>query len=255
MLLQNSIHAYYLSIQNNTSSTRLALLMSFYYLWLKIKKMSPVVTTVPTADGTVTLHVAELNENYHSLHGAMQESMHVFIAAGLHSFKKGEPLRIFEVGFGTGLNCLLTRMLATGAVIYHAIELHPLDDSITEKLNYAQNPSEKNQFDLMHAIAWNEEKEISKDFLLKKINADLLIYNSGEKYDLIYFDAFGPNAQPEMWSKTILDKMYAMLNPGGILVTYCAKGEVKRNLKEAGFQIETLPGPPGKREMTRGRRI
>lgn len=212
------------------------------------------VTTVVTADGTVTLHVAHLNENYHSLHGAMQESAHVFIKNGLNYFPPMQPLSIFEVGFGTGLNCLLTKILSNTPIVYHAIELNPLPDSILTKLNYAENPSDKNQFELIHAISWNEEKEVSNNFRLKKIKGDLKTFQTDTKYDLIYFDAFGPNAQPEMWTKDILSKMYSMLNTGGILVTYCAKGEVKRNLKEVGFEVEALPGPPGKREMTRAKK-
>lgn len=212
------------------------------------------VTTVVTADGTVTLHVAHLNENYHSLNGAMQESMHVFIRNGLNFFPTMQPLSVFEVGFGTGLNCLLTKILSTAPIVYHAIEIKPLPDSIIEKLNYAENPSDKNQFELIHAISWNEEKELSNNFKLKKIKGDLISFQPESKYDLIYFDAFSPVAQPEMWTKDIFSKMYSMLNPGGILVTYCAKGEVKRFMKEVGFEIEGLPGPPGKREMTRGKK-
>ena len=212
------------------------------------------VTTVVTADGTVTLHVAHLNENYHSLNGAMQESMHVFIRNGLNFFPSMQPLSVFEVGFGTGLNCLLTKILSTAPIVYHAIDLNPLPDSIIEKLNYAENPSDKNQFELIHAISWNEEKELSHNFRLKKIKADLQTFQTDTKYDLIYFDAFGPAAQPEMWTKDIFAKMYSMLNTGGILVTYSAKGEMKRNLKEVGFEVEPLPGPPGKREMTRAKK-
>ncbi len=215
----------------------------------------PTVRTVLTADGTVTLQVPELNEHYHSIHGAMQESMHVFIKYGLHAFPEDKDLHVFEVGFGTGLNALLTRILANQKVVYHAIELYPLSLEIIGELNYAQNETDKNQFDLIHVIPWNEEREISKNFRLKKIQGDVLIYNTDTKYDLIYFDAFGPNTQPELWTKEMLAKMYALLNPGGILVTYCAKGEVKRNLKDIGFEVEALPGPPGKREMTRGRKI
>ena len=159
------------------------------------------VTTVVTADGTVTLHVAHLNENYHSLNGAMQESMHVFIRNGLNYFPDTKALSIFEVGFGTGLNCLLTKILATSPIVYHAIELHPLKDELLQKLNYAENPSDKNQFELIHAISWNEEKELSNNFKLKKIKGDLTSYQPESKYDLIYFDAFSPVAQPEMWTK------------------------------------------------------
>lgn len=212
------------------------------------------VTTVVTADGTVTLHVAHLNENYHSLNGAMQESMHVFIRNGLNFFPPTQPLSVFEVGFGTGLNCLLTKILSTSPIMYHGLELKPLPDSIIEKLNYAENPSDKNQFELIHAISWGIEKDVSNNFTLKKIKGDLITYQPDSKYDLIYFDAFGPAAQPEMWTKDIFIKMYSMLNPGGILVTYCAKGEVKRTMKEVGFEVEALPGPPGKREMTRGKK-
>lgn len=213
----------------------------------------PDVTTVSTGDGTATLFVPSLNEHYHSIHGAVRESLHVFIHAGLQEVNKDE-IQILEVGFGTGLNALLTLSLTQKPIIYHAIEFHPLSNEIIQGLNYAENDHDQSMWNLIHEVPWEDEYKINELFRIKKIQVDLLLFNSNEKYDLIYFDAFGPNVQPELWTKEIFKKMFDLLNPNGILVTYSAKGELKRNLKECGFEVETLPGPPGKREMTRGRR-
>lgn len=214
----------------------------------------PIVRTVVTADGTVTLFAPELNEHYHSVHGAMQESMHVFIRAGLHFAEPKQPLRIFEVGFGTGLNALLSQILKPCPVTYHSIEFFPLEKENIAELNYAENEADKTIFLAIQNAPWNIETTISENFSLKKIKADLHLFKTDEKYDLIYFDAFSPEAQPEMWTAAVFEKMYSLLNPNGILVTYCAKGEVKRTLKASGFEVESIPGPPGKREMTRARR-
>lgn len=218
-----------------------------------------IVQTVVTVDGTVTLYVPELDEHYHSVHGAKQESMHVFIKAGLELIAESKKeIRIFEMGFGTGLNAFLTYQFADKnhcKIDYCSVEKFPLEENIIEKLNYAEG-NEKEVFRKLHETEWNKQIIISDFFSLEKIKGSAEELNFAEKkYDLIYFDAFAPRVQPELWTDLIFQKMYDSLNENGILVTYCAKGEVRRSMKRAGFTVEKLPGPPGKREMTRGRKI
>lgn len=218
-----------------------------------------VVQTVVTVDGTVTLYVPELDEHYHSIHGACQESLHVFIDAGLKFVAdRTKTIRILEVGFGTGLNALLTYRHAEEnrlRIEYCTVEKFPLDDNVIETLNYAKE-NEKKVFEKIHQCLWNENVRLSDSFSIEKINASLEESKVAEcKYDLIYFDAFAPLKQPELWTDGIFRKMFNSLNENGVLVTYCAKGEVRRVMKRAGFIVEKLPGPPGKREMTRGRKL
>jgi tRNA U34 5-methylaminomethyl-2-thiouridine-forming methyltransferase MnmC len=209
-----------------------------------------------TEDGSSTIFLPELNENYHSIHGAIQESMHVFIEAGLKQIPKKE-LSVFEVGFGTGLNCFLSFLYAEGKKIaYHAIEKFPVEDSLLSGLNYtnAFNDEALSIFNEIHKIPWNAEVSITTDFSLLKIVGDINSYLPKSSYNLIYFDAFAPEVQPELWTLEVFQKMYAMLIPDGILVTYCAKGEVRRTMQSCGFSVERIPGPPGKREMLRARK-
>ncbi|MCB0409371.1 MAG: tRNA (5-methylaminomethyl-2-thiouridine)(34)-methyltransferase MnmD [Flavobacteriales bacterium] len=209
-----------------------------------------------TSDGSHTLYVPELDETYHSIHGAVQEAKHVFINNGLEYFKGLKKFSVFEVGFGTGLNTILTKLYAEKNQVeinYHTIESFPISLEIIEKLNYAQeiNGIEKEDFLKIHEISWGENHQLSAYFKLTKVHDRIQGYETDRKFDVIFYDAFGPRAQKEMWEKSIFEKMFSLLNSDGILVTYCAKGQVKRNLKEVGFVVETLPGPPGKREMTR----
>lgn len=218
-----------------------------------------IVQTVATIDGTVTLYVPALNEHYHSVHGAMQESMHVFIRAGLlEAAKTKKELQIFEMGFGTGLNALLTwRWAQMNALNIHytSVEKFPLEKTVIDSLNYAEK-DETVFFEQIHSAEWNIQSVIAGNFNLQKKLGDISEINFPQKsFDVIYFDAFAPRVQPELWTDEIFGKMFSLLNPAGILVTYCAKGEVKRSMKRAGFEVETLAGPPGKREMTRGRKI
>lgn len=215
---------------------------------------------VKTGDGSHSLFVPELDEYYHSTHGALRESNHVFIDAGLHYTWASFPdqsLRLFEVGFGTGLNALLTGFEAEKTkekIHYTSIESSPLPPHIIEKLNYSLHIPVKGvekQFQNIHHSEWEVPVQISGFFELRKIKVSVEDFNSPEDFHLIFFDAFGPKVQPEMWHEEILQKMYSMLKPRGIFVTYCAKGEVKRTLKKIGFEVQSLPGPPGKREMTR----
>lgn len=206
-----------------------------------------------TADGSDTLFVPSIDEHYHSIHGAKQESLHVFIAAGLDQLKK-TTLNIFEVGFGTGLNALLSFEYAEKnnlTINYHTVELYPIEEDLIEQLSYNTTDS---AFQKIHHCDWNKEILISTHFCLKKIEANFsLNYESilSDSYDIIFFDAFAPDKQPEMWTQEIFNTLFLHTNNGGILSTYCAKGSVRRMLQQAGYIVERLAGPPGKREMLR----
>jgi len=210
---------------------------------------------IKTADGSSTLYVKELDETYHSRHGALQESMHVFIENGLRyslSHTNSDNISILEIGFGTGLNALLTLKEAKRnhqiKFTYHTIEAYPIDIKLAEELNYNEN---KQDLILFHNCAWNSANHISDNFVFCKHHLPFQNFNTVEKFDVIYYDAFGPRAQAEMWTNETLLKATSYLKNNGILVTYCAKGEVKRIFKKAGFVVQTLKGPPGKREMIR----
>lgn len=209
-----------------------------------------------TADGSTTIRILEMEENYHSHHGAIQEAVHVFLDHGL-DFMKQDTVRIFEMGFGTGLNALLTLKRATESAIsidYVGIEAFPVEKELIDGLNYVEliGADLQAEYDKMHEVAWEEKVEINPSFSLTKIHAKIEDFiPEGEKFDLIFYDAFGPRAQGDMWELPVLEKMADLLRDGGVLVTYCAQGQFKRYLKSLGFTIERLPGPPGKREMTR----
>ncbi len=209
---------------------------------------------VKTADGSYTLFNLQIGEHYHSINGALSESMHVFIEAGFNRIEK-DKIKIFEVGFGTGLNAFLTLLEARKKqrfTVYHAIELYPVDRETYEKLALPPEYSDfRDDFVALHRCSWDEEVQTDDFFRLKKIKADLTVYDFEESYDLVYFDAFSYDNQPEMWSQEVFDKIYRNMNKGGILVTYSAKGVVKRALRNAGFEVERLPGALGKRHMVR----
>ncbi len=211
-----------------------------------------------TADGSTSLYIKELEENYHSVHGAIQESMHVFINAGLKHFHSDyKEITILEIGLGTGLNVLLTLLESQNSSLkinYTAIEPQPIDTTVVNKLNYTQllkNETLQPFFEKIHSCDWALPAKLSENFTFLKIKKTVQDYELVNKYDLIYFDAFGPRVQPELWTEEVFSKIYAATKPTGILVTYCAKGEVKRTLKKVGFTVESLQGPPGKREMIR----
>ncbi|MDR1552500.1 MAG: tRNA (5-methylaminomethyl-2-thiouridine)(34)-methyltransferase MnmD [Prevotellaceae bacterium] len=213
------------------------------------------IRIVKTLDGSQTIKVADINEHYHSVNGAIQESQHVFINNGLHYIRK-DKLSIFETGFGTGLNAMLTFYEAEKSnkfVDYTTLELYPLDEKIFLQLNYAEmlNLDSNKYFLPLHACEWNRNIELSKNFTFKKISVDLNKYSDNKRFDLIYFDAFAPDKQKELWTETVFKKMFSILNDGGILVTYSAKGEVKQNMRNAGFTITRLQGAAGKRHMLR----
>jgi tRNA U34 5-methylaminomethyl-2-thiouridine-forming methyltransferase MnmC len=212
-----------------------------------------------TKDGSHTISIPEIGATYHSHYGAIQESVHVFIEAGLksHYLEPSEPCSILEVGFGTGLNALLTAIEAGKAkksIYYVCLEPFPLHVEEVHSLNYCEllNRTEMQEdFIAMHQCPWNKASVATEHLLLNKSNATLQTFEHTTKFNLIYFDAFAPAVQPELWTKEIFEKLFAMLAPGGILVTYCSKGEVRRAMKAAGFTVEKIPGPPGKREMVR----
>lgn len=214
-----------------------------------------------TSDGSHTLFLPSLDETYHSTHGAIQEAKHVFIKAGLEYVKK-KKLNILEIGFGTGLNTFLTMLKASSLnlkISYTSLEAFPLELELINQLNYTSelNSSEKEveKFKCLHEAEWESYQEITPHFGLNKQKVKLDDFVATQQFDLIYFDAFGPRVQPEMWTTSIFKKMYNCLSEGGVLVTYCAKGSVKRGLKNVGFKLESLPGPPGKREMTRALKV
>ena len=209
-----------------------------------------------TADGSFTLYVPELDEHYHSVKGALTESQHIFIDMGLKHSTVIEP-RILEIGLGTGLNCFLTLMTAEETqrkVHYTGIERFPLDIKTISQLDYPSIIGKGHEEDYLaiHQAPWQEDAVLSPWFTLHKIEGDFTHYTFNKGYDIIYFDAFAPEKQPEMWEQSLFDSLYQVLNEGGILTTYCAKGVVRRMLQAAGFVVERLAGPPGgKREILR----
>jgi tRNA U34 5-methylaminomethyl-2-thiouridine-forming methyltransferase MnmC len=214
-----------------------------------------LTTLIITSDGSHTIYVPELNEHYHSVHGAVQESEFIFIKNGFE-ICDAAPLSILEIGFGTGLNALLTAvrsMEGTRKVSYTSLEKYPIDQKIINSLNHYKFAGENGRslFNLIHSSPWNTEINICRNFNLKKIEMDLTKVKLSGLFDLVYFDAFGPDKQPEMWTKEIFEVISSVTNKNGLLVTYSAKGEVKRNLKACGFEVTLLPGPPGKRQMIR----
>jgi tRNA U34 5-methylaminomethyl-2-thiouridine-forming methyltransferase MnmC len=208
-----------------------------------------------TADGSHTLYVPALDEHYHSHFGALTESRHIFIEAGLASLGS-KKVSILEVGFGTGLNALLTAMHACEHqmnINYVTLEKYPLDASFISLLNYPAQAGAGGEelFKAIHDTPWDEPVIMTPWFTLEKRVTDLTTEAVRGLYDLVYYDAFGPGKQPEMWSREVMEKITAVTRPGTVFVTYSAKGELKRTLRALGFEVTLLPGPPGKRVMTR----
>ena len=208
---------------------------------------------VKTNDGSNTIINTSLNESYHSINGAINESEHIFINNGLKRINK-KAFKILEIGFGTGLNALLTKIYCEKnnvEIIYHTIDNLPMPNKVYSLLNYShQLKIDNNQFLKIHDSSWEEEIKLSEFFTIKKINFDFNKICFKEKYDLVYFDAFSPSKQAEMWNEANFQKLFNCINNKGILITYCAKGIVKRTLKKVGFDTTPLPGPEGKREIT-----
>jgi len=213
-----------------------------------------------TLDGSYTLYVPEIDEHYHSINGAIQESNHVFINAGLKECAK-DTIHVLEVGFGTGLNTFLTMLEAEKSaknIFFTTIELYPIDENKVKSLQYAKQISTENSFDFerLHTANWNETTQLTTHFTLKKNLADFTkIDFDEENFDVIFFDAFSPEKQPEMWTENIFTKLYNASSKNAILTTYCAKGMVRRAMQKAGYLVERISGPPGKREMIRCRKI
>ncbi len=215
---------------------------------------------VITGDGSHTLYVPQLNEHYHSTYGAITESEQVYIRNGLDVLQDRQNITVFEVGLGTGLNALLTAIAAVERglkVTYYALEKYPVDPDIIACLNYPAMLARGNcdpgpLFSDIHRAPWDEMTRIRDQFLLLKIAGDIIEFTPGFSYDLLYFDAFAPGKQPDMWTKDIMHRLLHQLNPGGIFTTYCVKGEVKRSLVLNGLKVIKIPGPPGKREILRG---
>lgn len=210
---------------------------------------------VLTSDGSHTLYAPAIDECYHSTHGAIQESRHIFIEAGFKPSEKLE-LNVLEIGFGTGLNAFLTLLevdLSFKNVRYTSLELFPVKVETALQLNYPEELAieKRSLFELIHESPWGFYTDISPRFSLMKVKADYTTYEFAEKYDLVYFDAFSPDKQPEMWTEERFKILYEHCNSGAILTTYCSKGVVRRAMQAAGFTVERLQGPPGKRQILR----
>ena len=217
--------------------------------------MNRHLTIVTTSDGSHTIKNESTGDTYHSIHGAVQESNHVFIKNGLQYYaERFSPvlIKVLEIGFGTGLNVLLTfqnRVQLSVKIEYTSLEPFPLSEEIYTQLNY-NDPGV--MLNAIHACEWGKRIELSPDFSLTKIRSEIQsIQLPDNNFDVVYFDAFAPNSQPEMWTLDVFAKLRAAMTASSVLTTYCAKGEVKRTLKTTGFTVESRPGPPGKREMVR----
>ena len=212
-----------------------------------------------TGDGSKTLFVPELDEHYHSTFGAVTESKHVFIEAGLkQALLKFDEINLLEIGFGTGLNAILTLEEKADKIIhYTAIEPFPLEDeTISQLIDDGDKESSAKIFRELHKTSWNEKHQITSNFFLTKIKSKIEETElTTSHFNLVYFDAFGPDVQPDLWTYEIFRKISGSMVVGGIITTYSAKGEIRRNLQKAGFEVERIPGPPGKRHMTRGEKM
>ncbi|MCD8029417.1 MAG: tRNA (5-methylaminomethyl-2-thiouridine)(34)-methyltransferase MnmD [Bacteroides sp.] len=223
-----------------------------------MKQLPYSIEIEQTADGSATLFVPAMEEHYHSVKGARSESQHIFVESGLlHS--TADPVHVLEIGFGTGLNAMLTLEASRRThrkVIYTALELYPLEWDTVKTLKYSEDPL----FRELHLCPWEENIRITEKFELRKYQTDVTRWSPENEhlfpvpsgFDVVYFDAFAPEKQPEMWKKQLFDKLYVIINKGGVLTTYCAKGSIRRMLQDCGFRVERLPGPPnGKREILR----
>lgn len=223
--------------------------------------MRPDRIIIPTADGSHTISIPEMNVTYHSHHGAVQESLHVFIEAGLRYWWQQHPegaVRILEMGLGTGLNALLTLSETKKVkrdICYTALELYPLQRTEWEGLQFGQVEEERYLLQKIHETNWCENIKLTPYFSLCKEPEALQSFTTDKQFDLIYYDAFAPRAQPELWTEAIFRKLFSLMNDGAVLVTYCAKGDVRRAMIAAGLEVQKIPGPKGKREMLRAKKI
>jgi len=231
--------------------------------WLRNSLKRNIITT---ADGSKTIQIEEWNEQYHSVHGAIQEANHVFIKHGLLFYTENvtlslsKGLSILEMGFGTGLNAFLTLLKAEALqlqVRYTGVEAYPVAPEELKQLNYVEQLSAEDRrdtFETLHQCPWEKTNAVTPQFQLVKQQKDFRSIEDINAFDLIYFDAFGPRVQPELWTEAVFKTMFTALKPSGVLVTYAAKGSVRRAMQSVGFLVERLPGPPGKREMLRARK-
>ena len=220
------------------------------------------ITLIDTQDGSHSLLSKKFGVSYHSKYGAIQETKHVFLEAGLSELLlQKKPIAVLEYGFGTGLNAFMTFLKAQSTQVlidYHTIEAFPVEAQLVRQFNYTDLLTAKEYqsvFYQLHESKWDTLVKITPNFHFTKHLKKFEEVEFEDKFNLIYFDAFAPSAQPELWETEVLQKAYNALTTGGTFVTYCAKGQVKRNLKEIGFEVKALPGPPGKREMTKGIKI
>lgn len=215
---------------------------------------------ITTGDGSKTIQIEEWDEQYHSKHGAIQEAYHVFIKHGLRLFQN-EKIKLLEIGFGTGLNALITFHEAKHQQLqidYVGLEAFPVSIDEVNQLDYCEQLGIRDleeTFRKMHSCPWGKNVEITSDFTLLKQKKDFKQINEKNLFNLIYFDAFGARVQPDLWTEDIFSKMYRALRINGVLVTYAAKGSVRRAMQAVGFTVERLPGPPGKREMLRAKKL
>lgn len=212
---------------------------------------------ITTSDGSRSLYLPDWDETYHSRHGAIREAYHVFIRMGLDLFEDGAGINLLEMGFGTGLNAFITLLEASRrnlSVNYRGLEAFPVGQEIIPELDYPASLGVEEMSSLfrqLHDSPWDTETQLTPGFRLRKQKVLFSEFRSVQEFDLVYFDAFGPRVQPELWTIDIFRSMHEALRPGGVLVTYSAKGSVRRAMQEVGFSVERLPGPPGKREMLR----
>ncbi|MBZ9628112.1 tRNA (5-methylaminomethyl-2-thiouridine)(34)-methyltransferase MnmD [Psychroflexus sp. CAK1W] len=215
---------------------------------------------VTTEDGSKTIRVEDWDEHYHSTHGAVQESRHVYIQAGLDFYvdkRHPQSMTVLEAGFGTGLNALLTCLWSQKSDIqldYLGMEAFPVSEAERAALDYHKTLGEESAQELyeqLHLAEWEKHVEISKTFRLKKQKLMFSELGLQNQVDVVFYDAFGPRVQPELWEKSIFQNFYKVLKPGGIFVTYCVKGTARRALQEIGFEVDIIEGPPGKRHMMR----
>ena len=213
---------------------------------------------IVTADGSHSLLNTALDETYHSRHGAVQESVYVFIEKGLEHWLSqtgSRSVSILEIGFGTGLNALLTAQYSKDhsvSIDYTSLEAFPVEEEIWGQLNYTDSAESVALFQKLHQAEWNKQTDVEGGFKLTKLHQTLQqVELRDEAFDLIYYDAFAPNKQPEMWNYEMLEKVVMSMSKRSVFVTYCAKGQLKRDLRALGLDVETLDGPPGKKEMVR----
>lgn len=218
---------------------------------------------IATADGSSSVLNTRLNETYHSTHGAIQESQFIFIDRGLDFWVSQNQalavVNILEIGFGTGLNALLALQYAEKnqkKIVYESLEAFPIEESVWSELNYPTQTHDNKHFQSLHSAPWGESVEINDSFLLRKRFETLqAAHFSKAHFDVVFFDAFAPSTQPELWEIEMLSKVVSALKPAGVFVTYCAKGQLKRDLKTLSLSVEKVPGPPGKREFIRGVKV